>query len=405
MKLPFTKKQIGSLPTPVYIYDEKGIRETAKQLKKAFSIFPGFKEYFAVKALPNPFILKVLKSEGFGTDCSSLPELMLAEKIGLSGEEIMFTSNHTKAEEFVKAKELGAVINLDDITHIDFVKKACGLPGLVSCRYNPGPRRGGNVIIGNPAEAKFGMTHEQVFDAYAKLKKEGVKRFGLHTMVVSNELNEEYLIETGRMLFQLALDVHKKVGVTLEFINLGGGFGIPYKPEQKAIDMERVASEIHKAYESILLKNNLKPRIYLECGRLVTGPHGYLVTKVLHVEEKYRKIIGVDATIANLMRPAMYGAYHHITVLGKENEKLSITADVVGSLCENNDKFAIQRALPAIALGDILVLHSTGAHGHAMGFNYNGKLRSAEYLMRPDGTFTKIRRAETVEDYFATLDF
>jgi diaminopimelate decarboxylase len=409
-KYPLTKKEteniIKKYPTPWHIYDEKQIRDNAKKLYKAFSWVSGFKNHFAVKALPNPFILKILKEEGMGADCSSLPELMLAEKAGMKGEEIMMTSNDTPAEEYKKAYELGAIINLDDISHIQFLEKAIGkLPELICFRYNPGPARTGNVIIGNPAEAKYGFTKEQLFEGYKLCKKKGVKRFGLHTMVASNELNPQYHIETARMLFELVVEIKQKTGIQIEFINLGGGYGTPYKPEQEPIDLEFVSKEIKKLYEKIIVKNKLDPlRIVMECGRIITGPYGWLVTRVRHLKHIYKDYVGLDACMANLMRPAIYGAYHHITVLDKENAKLTHKYDVTGSLCENNDKFAIDRMLPEIEEGDIIVIHNTGAHGYSMGFNYNGKLRSAELLLRPDGSILQIRRAETPDDYFATLN-
>ncbi len=409
-KLPFTKEKIleimNKYPTPFHIYDEAGIRGNARKFKQAFSVLPGFKEFFAVKALPNPFILRILKEEGFGTDCSSLPELLLAEKVGITGEEIMFSSNDTPAKEYAKAKELGAIINLDDISHIPFLESNAGIPDLICLRFNPGPARKGNVIIGNPKEAKYGFTREQLFEGYRICQEKGIKRFGLHTMIISNELNPDFFVETARMMFELAAEVKEKLGIKLEFINLGGGLGIPYKPEDKALDYEKLAKKIKEAYDEIIVKNELDGiRIFMECGRVITGPYGYLVTKVLHLKHTYKDFIGADACIANLMRPAMYGAYHHITVLGKENEPTTKMYDVTGSLCENNDKFAIGRPLPQVREGDILVIHDTGAHGHAMGFNYNGKLRSAELLLKKDGSVVQIRRAETADDYFATLDF
>src|SRR3989338_9468842 len=354
-KLPFAKKKImevlESYKTPFHIYDEKGIIDNAKKLKKAFGVLNGFKEYFAVKALPNPFILKILKEQGFGADCSSLPELILANKAGITGENIMFTSNYTPAEEFIKAKELGAIINLDDITHLPVLEEAAGIPSLVCFRYNPCNSRKGNEIIGKPEEAKYGLTKEQLFEAYKIMQNKGVKRFGLHTMVISNELNEDYFIETANMLFDLAIEINNKLGIKLEFLNLGGGIGTPYKPTDKEVSYEKIAKGIKKAYDEKMTKNNLVPKIFMECGRVVTGPYGYLVTKVRHVMHKYRDYVGVDACMANLMRPAMYGAYHHITVLGKESAPLNMAYDVVGSLCENNDKFAIQRKMPMIEVG------------------------------------------------------
>ena len=408
--LPFNKEKIleiiKSHTTPFHIYDEGAIRDNAKKFSKAFSVLPGFKEFFAVKALPNPFVMKILKEEGFGTDCSSYAELILSEKIGLTGEEIMFSSNDTPASEYKKAMELGAIINLDDISHIGFLEKHAGLPDLICFRYNPGPLRKGNAIIGNPEEAKFGLTREQMIEACRISKKKGCKRFGIHTMVKSNELSEDFFVETARMMFELAVEIHKETEIRVEFVNLGGGMGIPQKPEEKPISYERVARKIKQAYDEIIVKNNLHTvKIFAECGRVITGPYGYLVTTVLHLKHTYKDFVGCDSSMANLMRPAMYGAYHHITVLGKENLPNNHVYDVTGSLCENNDKFAINRKLPEVEKGDILVIHDTGAHGHAMGFNYNGKLRSAELLLRPDASVVQIRRAETVDDYFATLEF
>ncbi len=409
-KVPFTLQQINELteeyPTPFYIYDEKAIIENVQKFIKAFSWAPHFKNYFAVKANPNPQIIKLLKNQGLGADCSSLAELLISEKVGITGENIMFTSNDTPANEFVKAKELGAIINLDDISHIDFLEKNAGIPELVCFRYNPGPLRAGNALIGNPEEAKYGFTREQLFEGYEILKKKGVKRFGLHTMVASNELNPDYFIETGRMLFELAVEIKNKLNIKLEFVNLGGGIGIPYKPEQIAVDIEKVSNGIQAHYNNYIKNNNLDPlKIFFECGRVILGPYGYLVSKVLHKKNTYKNYIGLDGCMANLMRPALYGAYHHITVLGKETKSLTNKYDVTGSLCENNDKFAIDRMLPEIEVDDTLVIHDAGAHGYAMGFNYNGKLRSAEFLMKKEGNFQIIRRAETMEDYFATMIF
>lgn len=409
-KLPFTKEQVLEImkghPTPFYIYDEAGIRDNAGKFKKAFGILPGFKEFFAVKALPNPFIMELLKEEGFGADCSSYPELLLAEKIGLEKENIMFSSNDTPANEYKKARELGAIINLDDISHIPFLEKNAGLPDLICFRYNPGPSRQGNQMIGDPKEAKYGFTRNQLFEGYRICMEKGVKRFGLHTMIVSNELNHNFFVDTARMMFELAVEIKEKLGIKLEFVNLGGGIGIPYKPEDKALDYEKLATDIKKVYDEIIVKNELDGiKIFLECGRVITGPYGYLVTSVLHLKHIYKDYVGCDACSANLMRPLLYGAYHHITVLGKENEPTTKMYDVTGSLCENNDKFAINRPLPEVKEGDILVIHDTGAHGHAMGFNYNGKLRSAELLLRENKEVVEIRRAETVDDYFSTLDF
>jgi len=409
-KLPFNQEQLKEIleqyDTPFHIYDEKAMRENARRLQAAFAWAPDFKEYFAVKALPNPHILKILREEGFGADCSSLPELVLAEKAGITEENIMFTSNDTPAEEFIKAKELCAIINLDDITHINFLEKCAGLPEVLSFRYNPGPLRSGNAIIGNPEESKYGLTKEQIFQAYEIVRAKGVKRFGLHTMIISNELNPDFFIETADMMFDLAIELKEKLDLRLEFVNFGGGIGIPYRPEQEPVNLEYLGEGVRKVYEEKIVTNGLHPlRICLECGRVITGPYGYLVTKVLHEKNIYKNYIGVDASMADLMRPGMYGAYHHITVMGKEDLPKDHIYDVTGGLCENNDKFAIDRALPKIDIGDIIVIHDTGAHGHAMGFNYNGKLRHAELLLRPDGSVKLIRRAETLEDYFATLDF
>lgn len=407
--IPFTKEQVESwkktYPTPFHIYDEKGIRENAKKLMKAFSILPGFKNYFAVKACPNPTLLKILSKEGFGADCSSLPELLLSEKVGIIGENIMFTSNDTPANEFVKAKELGAVINLDDISHIEFLEKAAGMPELVCFRYNPGKLKEGNAIIGNPEDAKYGLTREQLFDAYKISKEKGARRFGLHTMVASNELKGEYFVETARILMELVVEIHSKLGIKIEFINLGGGIGIPYRLEQEAVDLDFVAKGVKEEYDRLIVGNNLEQlNIVMECGRMVTGPFGYLVSEVIHLKNTYKDYVGLDACMANLMRPALYGSYHHITVMDKENDESNHKYDVTGSLCENNDKFAIDRMLPNVERGDIVVIHDAGAHGHAMGFNYNGKLRSAELLLKPDGNVKLIRRAETIKDLFATLD-
>jgi len=409
-RLPFTKEQMARIiekyPTPFHIYDEAAIRANARRLKEAFSRFDGFKEYFAVKALPNPFILKILKEEGFGTDCSSLPELILAERVGILGEEIMFTSNDTPAEEFVKARELGAIINLDDISHIPFLERHAGIPDLICFRYNPGPLKRGNAIIGHPEEAKYGFTREQLFEGYRMVMAKGARRFGLHTMVASNELDPAYFVETASILFDLVVEIHGALGIRFEFVNIGGGIGIPYRPEQEPVSYQAIADGIWEVYQDKIVQNGLAPlKLFMECGRVITGPYGYLVTTVRHIKRTYKEYVGLDACMANLMRPAMYGAYHHITVLGKEDRPAVHKYDVTGSLCENNDKFAIDRMLPEVEIGDLLVIHDTGAHGYAMGFNYNGKLRSAELLLRESGEVVQIRRAETPDDYFATLDF
>ena len=408
--LPLSHKDMTRLankfPTPFHLYDEKGIRENARAFVKAFSWVPGFKNYYAVKACPNPAILKIMKEEGFGADCSSYPELLLAENAGITGEDIMFTSNDTPKSEFIAAKRLNAVINLDDITHIETLYKSAGMPELISFRYNPGPERTGNAIIGNPVEAKYGVRNDQLIECYVKAKELGAKRFALHTMVASNELDGSYIVETARMLFELALKIYEETGIVIEFVNMGGGIGIPYGLDQEAMDIQKVSDEIKALYEKMISNTALDPlKIVFECGRMMTGPHGYLVSKVLHVTSKYKEYVGLDANMANLMRPALYGSYHHITVLNKEEEAKDHLYDVTGSLCENNDKFAIDRKLPEIESGDIAVIHDTGAHGHSMGFNYNSKLRSAEYLLHEDKSAEMIRRAETVDDLFATLNY
>ena len=424
---PLSKAELEKLaeqyPTPFYLYDEKGIIENARRIKAAFSGFPGYKQHFAVKALPNPCILKILADEGFGADCSSYTELLLAEMAGISGDDIMFTSNETPAREYELARRLGAVINLDDFTHIDFLEKTCGLPGLISMRFNPGPLKEGNAIIGRPEEAKYGLTRDQMIRGYALLKEKAAgcggasspNRFALHTMVASNELSVAYHIETARMLFELAAEVFAKSNVRVEFINLGGGVGIPYQPGQEAVDLDALTAGIQKAYDDVIKPAGLDPMgIRTEWGRVVTGPFGWLVARALHKKEIYRNYIGLDACMADLMRPALYGAYHHISIPGKEKAPLSKVYDIVGSLCENNDKFAVQRPLPEIETaaetiasgkgGDFVVIHDAGAHGRSMGFNYNGKLRCGELLLRQDGSIVQIRRPETAEDYFATLD-
>jgi diaminopimelate decarboxylase len=408
--LPFTKERILEIikkyPTPFHIYDEKAILENARKMKAAFGKVPGFKEFFAIKALPNPFILKLLKKEGFGMDCSSLPELILAEKVGLIGEDIMFSSNDTPFEEFIKAREIGAYINLDDISHVDYLEKYAGLPEVICFRYNPGPLKGGNIIIGKPEEAKYGLTRDQLFEGYRILRDRGIMRFGMHTMVASNELDPDYFIETARILFELIVEISKELDITFEFVNLGGGIGIPYLPNQDPVSFETIAEGVNESYASIITAKGLPPlKVFLECGRVITGPYGYLISQVRHIKHTYKDYVGMDSCMANLMRPGIYGAYHHITVLGKEKEDAVHKYDVTGSLCENNDKFAVDRLLPVIKIGDVLVIHDTGAHGHSMGFNYNGKLRSAELLLRGDGSVVQIRRPETIDDYFATLDF
>ena len=386
--------------TPFHIYDESRIADTAERIKGAFVWNAGFTNYFAVKALPNVNIVRLLGALGFGADCSSLPELIIAEKAGITGERIMFSSNDTPDEEFRKAYELGAIINLDDITHIEAVERAIGtFPEIISFRYNPGPERTGNAIIGNPVEAKYGVTHSQIADCYRIAKEKGARRFVLHTMVASNELDRSYIVETARMLFSLVREIREKTGILIERVDLGGGVGIPYRPEDSEVSFEQLGDEIHKLYDEMV---DYPLAVSFEMGRAVTGPSGYLVSRVRHVCHKYKDYAGLDATMADLMRPAMYGAYHHITVPGKEVLPNDHKYDVTGSLCENNDKFAIDRMLPELQRGDLVIIHDTGAHGHSMGFNYNGKLRHAEYLLRKDGSIARIRRAETVDDYLRT---
>ncbi len=408
--LPFTKEKLEEIiekyPTPFHLYDEKAIRAYARKFLNAFSWNEGFKEYYAIKAAPNPYLMKILHSEGFGIDCSSLAELELADRVGMKGEEIMFTSNDTPAEDFRKAAELGAIINLDDIGHIKYLEDLIGLPDLVCFRYNPGALKEGNTIIGHPEEAKYGFTRNQLFEGYRILRDKGIKRFGIHTMVASNELDPNYFVETAQILFELVAELSSKLGIRFEFVNLGGGIGIPYRPDQKPVDLDIMSEGIKREYEKYIVANGLNPlKIFFESGRAITGPYGYLVSKVLHIKDTYKKYAGLDSCMSNLMRPALYGAYHHISVPGKENSTTKLLYDVTGSLCENNDKFAINRILPKLASGDIIVIHDAGAHGHAMGFNYNGKLRSAELLLRENGDVVQIRRAETLNDYFATLDF
>lgn len=409
-KLPISDERMLSLAnelgTPFHLYDEKAILDNARNFQKLFSWAPEFVNFFAVKACPNPSIISRLAKLGFGGDCSSLPELYMAKACGIPGEKIMFTSNDTPDEEFAEANRLGAILNLDDITHIEAVKRACGkLPKTLCFRYNPGPDRTGNAIIGNPVEAKYGVTKDQLLDCYRIAKEEGVEHFGLHTMVASNELEGSYIVETARQLFTLVVKIHNELGIDIEFIDLGGGIGIPYRLEQEKMDLEFVSNEIHKLYDEMISSIGLSLKITFECGRMVTGPYGYLVSRVRHVTHKYKDYVGLDACMSDLMRPALYGAYHHITVVGKEGKAHDHKYDVTGSLCENNDKFAVDRMLPEIERGDVLVLHDTGAHGYAMGFNYNAKLKHAEYLLLENGDVKLIRRAETYDDYVATLRF
>ena len=411
MKTPFvTKAQVDEMikkyPTPFHLYDEKGIRENARKLYQAFSWNKGFKEFFAVKATPNPTILRILKEEGCGTDCSSLTELMMSDKLGFTGDEIMFSSNDTPAEEFILAKKLGATINLDDFTHIDFLEKTAGIPEKICCRYNPGGTFSiSTTIMDNPGDAKYGMTKDQIIEAYRILKGKGVKRFGMHAFLASNTVTNDYYPVLARTLFEVAVEIKEKTGVKLDFINLSGGVGVPYTPDKEPNDILAIGEGVRKVYEEILVPAGMGDvALYTELGRFMLAPYGHLITTAIHEKHTHKEYIGVDACAVNLMRPAMYGAYHHITVLGKENEPCDHIYDITGSLCENNDKFAIDRALPKIDMGDLLVIHDTGAHGFAMGYNYNGKLKSAELLLREDGSVLQIRRAETPDDYFATLE-
>lgn len=407
--LPFTKAQLEAIvqqyPTPFHIYDEAAMKKNLKRLQKAFSWNKGFKEYYAVKAEPNPVILKLLYDAGCGMDCSSLTELMLCEALNIMGEDIMFSSNDTPPEEFELARKLNAIINLDDITHIDFLRKHGGIPDTICCRYNPGGEfRAGNTIMGNPGDAKYGFTREQLTEGFRKLKELGVKRFGLHAFLSSNTTDPNYYPALARMLFETAVELKNETGAQITFINLSGGIGIPYLPDAEEADIEWIGREVQRAYDEVVVPAGMELSIYTELGRYITGPYGYLVTTAIHRKDTHKHYIGLDACAANLMRPAMYGAYHHITVMGKENAPHDHVYDVTGSLCENNDKFAVDRQLPQIDIGDLVVIHDTGAHGFAMGYNYNGKLRSAEVLLKEDGSTQLIRRAETPKDYFATLD-
>ena len=407
---PLSKDELEEIikkyPTPFHIYDEHAIRENIRKLQKAFAWAPRFREQFAVKALPNPRILQVLHEEGAGTDNSSLAELVLSEVSGYKGSEILLTSNDTPADEFQKAIELGAIINLDDISHLDYLEKNAGLPEIICFRYNPGDLIEGNDIIGKPTEAKYGLTRDQLFEAYKMAKEKGVKRFGLHTMVASNERRTEAFVFTAKLMFELAVELKNRLGIHVEFVNIGGGIGIPYRPEEEPVDLEAVGEGIHKLYDEMMVPEGLGDvAMMTESGRAITGPAGWLFSTAIHEKKTYKDYIGLDSCMANLMRPAMYGAYHHITIAGKENEPCDHVYDVTGSLCENNDKFAIDRKLPKIDIGDRVIIHDTGAHGSAMGFNYNGKLWCAELLLHEDGSVELIRRAETLDDYFATLKY
>ncbi|MDE7030708.1 MAG: diaminopimelate decarboxylase [Lachnospiraceae bacterium] len=406
-----TREQIEEIvktyPTPFHIYDEKGIRENAQALKEAFSWNEGFKEYFAVKATPNPFLINILREYGCGCDCSSLTELMLSSAIGVAGKDIMFSSNDTPAEEFAYAAELGATINLDDITHIEFLEKTIGkLPEIISCRYNPGGLfKITTDIMDNPGDAKYGFTTEQLFEGFRILQEKGVRNFGIHAFLASNTVTNEYYPTLAKTLFEVAVRLRDETGAHIKFINLSGGIGIPYRPDQEPNDIRAIGEGVRRVYEEVLVPAGMGDvAIYTELGRFMMGPYGHLVAKAIHEKHTHKEYIGVDACAVNLMRPAMYGAYHHITVLGKEDAPCDHQYDITGSLCENNDKFAVDRMLPEIKLGDYLVIHDTGAHGFSMGYNYNGKLKSAELLLREDGSVQLIRRAETPKDYFATFD-
>lgn len=413
MKKAFVTKQqveeiVKKYPTPFHLYDEKGIRENARAVKKAFSWNAGFREYFAVKATPNPVLMDILMQEGCGFDCSSITELMLSEAVGAKNELIMFSSNDTPAEEFVYAAKVGGIINFDDITHIEYAEKALGgkLPETISCRFNPGGVfQMSNGIMDNPGDSKYGMTKAQLFESFRMLKAKGVKNFGIHAFLASNTVTNEYYPLLAGQLFELAVELEKETGADVKFINLSGGVGIPYMPDQEGNDIEVIGQGVKEQYEKILTPNGMGDvAIYTEMGRFMMGPYGALITQAIHEKHIYKEYIGVDACAVNLMRPAMYGSYHHITVLGKENAPLECTYDVTGSLCENNDKFAIDRKLPKVEMGDYLFIHDTGAHGFSMGYNYNGKLWSAELLLKEDGTVEQIRRPETARDYFATFD-
>ena len=398
---------IQDVPTPFHLYDEKGIRENARRLNQAFSWNKGYKEYFAVKATPNPYLLKILQEEGCGVDCSSYTELMLSQACGFSGSDIMFSSNVTPAQDMKKAYDLNAYINLDDLTHVEFLEQVAGIPETVCCRYNPGGVFSmGNDIMDNPGDSKYGMSEEQMVEAYKKLMAKGVKHFGIHAFLASNTVSNEYYPMLAGILFKLAVRLHKATGAHIAFVNLSGGVGVDYRPEQPANDIQVIGEGVRKQFEEILVPEGMGDvAIFTELGRFMLAPYGHLVSTVLHQKHIYKEYIGLDACAANLMRPAMYGAYHHITVLGKENAPCDHKYDVTGGLCENNDKFAVDRMLPEINIGDVVVIHDTGAHGFSMGYNYNGKLRSAEVLLKEDGSHELIRRAETPADYFATFDF
>ena len=408
-KLPFTSEQVrdwqSRIPTPFYVYDEAGIRDTVRAIYEAFAWNPGFREYFAVKALPTPAILRLLAEMDCGADCASVPEITLASGSGMTGQRIMFTSNQTLPSEYQAARDAGAIINLDDITQVENLERSCGIPDTVCCRYNPGEfRYATNAILGHMHDTKFGMTKAQLFEALSALRQKGASRLGIHAMLASCSLEQGYYPALARELFGLVLEIREKLGITISFIDMAGGIGIPYRPGEKAVDIIAAGEGVRQAYEEILLPNGIELPLCTEMGRFVTGPHGYLLTTVVGKKHIYKEYVGVDASAADLMRPAMYGAYHEITVSGKEDSPCTETVDVVGPLCENNDKFAVDRALPHSEIGDVLVIHDAGAHGHSMGYNYNGRLRCAEYLLQQDGNLKLIRRAETAADYFATLD-
>ena len=410
-KVPFltlekAQEIAAKVPTPFHIYDEAGIRSTARALSQAFAWNPGFREYFAVKATPNPYILQILHEEGCGCDCATYSELLLSEAAGITGREVMFSSNVTPEQDLRKAWQMGAYINLDDVTHVDFLERVCGVPDTVCCRYNPGGSFSlGNTIMDMPRDAKYGMTEDQMAGAFQCLAQKGARQFGIHALLASNAGSNEYYPELAAQLFRLAVRLHRATGLHIAFVNLSGGVGVDYRPEQPACDIAAVGEGVRRQYEAILKPAGMEDvAIFTELGRFMLAPHGHLIATVLHQKHIYKEYIGLDACAANLMRPAMYGAYHHITVLGKEHALLDHVYDITGGLCENNDKFAVDRSMPAMEIGDLVAIHDTGAHGFSMGYNYNGKLRSAEVLLHPDGSWTQIRRAETPADYFATLD-
>ena len=410
-KVPFltlekAQEIAAKVPTPFHIYDEAGIRSTARALSQAFAWNPGFREYFAVKATPNPYILQILHEEGCGCDCATYSELLLSEAAGITGREVMFSSNVTPEQDLRKAWQMGAYINLDDVTHVDFLERVCGVPDTVCCRYNPGGSFSlGNTIMDMPRDAKYGMTEDQMAGAFQCLAQKGARQFGIHALLASNAGSNEYYPELAAQLFRLAVRLHRATGLHIAFVNLSGGVGVDYRPEQPACDIAAIGAGVRRQYEAILKPAGMEDvAIFTELGRFMLAPHGHLIATVLHQKHIYKEYIGLDACAANLMRPAMYGAYHHITVLGKEHALLDHVYDITGGLCENNDKFAVDRSMPAMEIGDLVAIHDTGAHGFSMGYNYNGKLRSAEVLLHPDGSWTQIRRAETPADYFATLD-